>query len=830
MTFGAGSASPKLRFVVVLAAFATLYFLVAVLTGSLVGDPGIAVVWPASGVYLGVMLVAPRRAWSALACAAAVGSVAAYLHGGSSLQVSVAFAVPSSAEGLLGALLVERIARKRFALSGLRDLLALVVGGAVVATALVGLSAGAVAAQTFGASFGESWLRWWSADALGVLAIAPIITAPRRTGLSRGEAGYAMCVLAGAGLAVLWEPSAAVTMAAAAIALPGLLWAGWRWGPPAAALGGAGVAVAALHVASQILILQAFLAVLMLGSLAFAVAIGHGRLEQAAASKSRRRLRQVVDASPDAYLAVDAGGRVVDWSASAQALFGWDAQQAVGRSLTETIGPGAAPATPTPATRDFALIARHRDGRTFPVTLTVRPGYEGDDDVCHIFARDLTESERLGDARDEARHELEGTAEELERAGLRIAQLTAELTARRTELDAAGRRSAQLAEHLRDARAAGTRTDGELHDARRALTAAEQDLRRLGREHAAAASDRDRGRRELDDSVRELGRVEAELERTQDALERTQQALERTQQAHSQTAHSLEQARERFADERERLERSLADATTRLAAADAERRLLGEHATELISRYDERGICLFASPASRRMLGYEPEELVGRPGAELLHPHDRARLLRARATGTETTFEARLQRKDGGFALVEVTLHPVLRDEHARPLELTTTVREISEERRGDQRRRVAETRFHSLFGTLPTGSALLSPDGRIEKANLALCRLTGRSREQLEGIPLATLLRGEDAALFSIDLRRVARGEVVTLRLDQQLVQAGGGAVQVEVAVTPLPAADGAELNGTLPRHGLVAHFQVRRERVRAHDEVRQLTPGHAA
>src|SRR5215207_8157504 len=200
-----GSASPRLRLVATTAAFASVYFLAAALTDSLVGDSGVAVLWPASGVYLGVMLVSPRQMWSALACAAGVGSLAAYLDAGSSLEVSIAFAVPSSAEGLLGALLVERIAGKRFTLRGLHDVFALVLGGAVVANALVALSAGAVAAQTFDASFAESWLRWWSADALGVIAVAPIITGRLRPGgrrLSRAELREVACVVAGLGFAV----------------------------------------------------------------------------------------------------------------------------------------------------------------------------------------------------------------------------------------------------------------------------------------------------------------------------------------------------------------------------------------------------------------------------------------------------------------------------------------------------------------------------------------------------------------------------------------------------------------------------------------------------
>ena len=303
MTRLRGSLSRMLRSAAVAAAFASLYFLTAKLTGWLIGDP--AVLWPASGVYLGVMLVAPRHRWSVLACAAGVGSMLTYLHGGASLELSIAFAVPSSAEGLLAALLIERIAGPRFTFAGVRDLLALVLGGAVVANGLVALSAAAVAVQSFDASFAESWLRWWSADALGMIAVVPIFTA--------GRSRLRMV-----------------------------------------ALGGLGVALVAAHVASEVYAVQGFLAVLLLGSLAFAAAAG-----------DRERLRM---------------------------------------------------------------------------------------------------------AADHASHELEGSAERLERADRRIAQLTAELAARSAEVHDATRKRERLAADLRDVQAARERTERELAAARQELS------------------------------------------------------------------------------------------------------------------------------------------------------------------------------------------------------------------------------------------------------------------------------------------------------------------------------------------------------------------------
>ena len=957
MTFP-GSASPKLRFVAAAAAFATLYFVTAELTSSLTGDVGIAVLWPASGVYLGLMLVAPRQLWPALALGAGLGSLAAYAHAGSSLELSVAFAIPSSAEGLLGAVMIERIVRGRFRLGGLRDVSALVIGSAI-ATALVALSAGAVAAQTYGVSFAESWLRWWSADALGVLAFAPLVVALVH---SRGErpagAELRFCagVIAVGALAVWAQPTGTAAMAGGALVLPVFLWAGWRWGPRAAAVGGTAVALAAMNLAadsnllgggtvdSEIHVLQAFLAALLVSSLSFAAAVADGRVEHVAAVRTSRRLRAITDSSPDAYVTVDSEGLITGWSARAQAMFGITADEVSGRSL-ESIAPGAGPVTPTPDARELTLLARHRSGREFPAALTVRPGIDGDDGLWHVFIRDLTESERLGKeldraaeeaerrarARDDARTKLRGTARELERANRRIGELTAALEQRddelaettralraeqqdlqrmmrtharataerddaqrdlaataserdaaRRELEAASakhdqvRRALEVASAERDqvrraleaataeldeARATAVATSAERDDARRTAAAASAERDKARQTAAATAAERDAARRNLERGARETERLRADLARTGGDMSRVrtelttaagdlareraasralEEQLERagtenarmsdeldgirseharisdelggTSTEHARMSDELHRTRaeharmsdelDRFAAEHARTRARMEELEDELAAADAERALVGEHGRELIARYDDRGVCLAASAGTRGLLGYEPEELVGRPGADLIHPEDRARLLRARAAQAEVTFRARLRNRAGEYIPVEVDFRPD-GGEGSRLGEVTTVARPIAERRADDDAGRVAETRFRSLFGTLPHPSALIGPDGRIVRANLALARLTGYSGDQLEGTALGTLVDDADAAVFGGRLRQVATGHVASLQLEQRLAHASGRTVPVELKVTPLPA------NGDARFHELVVHFE---------------------
>jgi PAS domain S-box-containing protein len=629
-----------MRLVAATATFASVYFLVAVLTRLVIGDSGLAVLWPASGVYLGVMLVAPRHTWSALACGAWIGSLAAYLHAGSSLEVSVAFAVPSSAEGLLGALLVERIAGGRFKLRGLHDLFALVLGGAVVANALVGLSAGAVAAQTFGVSFGESWLRWWSADALGVIAVAPIITAPLRPR-----------------------------------------------GLRAAAVGGLGVALVVTHLAdAQLHIVQAFLAVLLLSWLALAVALS----ERERAVSERERLREGSTEKLD-----EAGQRVAQLTAelAARSAELHDAGRRRER-LAEEIRNAQAASGRTEqelgdARRALAQAVAERD----------RMQRELDESALAVGQLQA----ELGDAAGElanARAERARTRGELERTQLAQGQANEALEQGRAQF-AALRRALQ--DELESTRAEQARTNQQLAGAMSDRQRVEQELEQLGarfeslrgelertqRAHGRANEALEQGRAQFAEQRRaleeELESARAERARTSEQLANLRGELERTQRAQGQANEALEQGHAQFAEQRQRLEQSLEEATRRLARAEAERWLLADRATEISSRYDDRGICLDASSAFCRLLGYEREELVGRPGAELLHVEDRPRLVRARANRSGGSFEARLRRKAGDFLWVEVSLHPVWDRAAQRVVEIQTSFRDVSEKRTATQ-------------------------------------------------------------------------------------------------------------------------------------------------
>ena len=119
----------------------------------------------------------------------------------------------------------------------------------------------------------------------------------------------------------------------------------------------------------------------------------------------------LLDSVGQAVIATDLSGIVIYWNSAAERLYGWPAQEAIGRSIVDLT---PAPQSLEEATLIFAELAagrtwegefvvRHRDGRSFPVHVTDTPVL-GDDGTLQAIigiSSDITERKRAEQA---ARH------------------------------------------------------------------------------------------------------------------------------------------------------------------------------------------------------------------------------------------------------------------------------------------------------------------------------------------------------------------------------------------------------------------------------------------
>ncbi|HYF21241.1 MAG TPA: PAS domain S-box protein, partial [Ramlibacter sp.] len=140
-------------------------------------------------------------------------------------------------------------------------------------------------------------------------------------------------------------------------------------------------------------------------------------------SSERARVAAILEQSGDAFLAVDRGGRISVWNQQAQGLFGWPAQDAIGRDVRDLGGrqqPWVDKAVPA---GDAPVVARRlestvvdRDGQAIPVEVSIAPYESGGVQAASIFLRDLRPVHAARQELDKARVAL-GQAQKLDAIG-----------------------------------------------------------------------------------------------------------------------------------------------------------------------------------------------------------------------------------------------------------------------------------------------------------------------------------------------------------------------------------------------------------------------------
>jgi len=155
---------------------ALAYFVAARLSLALL-EPvdGVAVFWPAAGVASGILIALGSAARWPVVVGVVAATIAANLLGDRNIWNSVSSAVANAGEAVIVAGLIHRFYGSPFELNELQRVLAL-FAATVVGTSLSGIAGtvGFVLFQGSTASPPVIWLHWFSSDALGIIAVAPL--------------------------------------------------------------------------------------------------------------------------------------------------------------------------------------------------------------------------------------------------------------------------------------------------------------------------------------------------------------------------------------------------------------------------------------------------------------------------------------------------------------------------------------------------------------------------------------------------------------------------------------------------------------------------------
>ncbi len=114
--------------------------------------------------------------------------------------------------------------------------------------------------------------------------------------------------------------------------------------------------------------------------------------------------RLIINSALDAIVGMDVEGKITIWTPQAEAIFGWKEEEVIGKLVAETIVPEELreahlkglrryldTRTPVILNKLIEITAIDRDGRRFPIELTVTPIRTGENIFFCSFIRDITE-------------------------------------------------------------------------------------------------------------------------------------------------------------------------------------------------------------------------------------------------------------------------------------------------------------------------------------------------------------------------------------------------------------------------------------------------------
>jgi diguanylate cyclase (GGDEF)-like protein/PAS domain S-box-containing protein len=164
------------------------------------------------------------------------------------------------------------------------------------------------------------------------------------------------------------------------------------------------------------------------------------------------------------------------------------------------------------------------------------------------------------------------------------------------------------------------------------------------------------------------------------------------------------------------------EAFARLAASEANYRLLAENTSDLICHCDGAGMFTYVSPSFRRSLGLDESMLVGTSPYDWVHPADQQalrdevqrQLLASDEHGDNPVVESRFRHRDGHFLWFGSRIK-VIRDAVTGAKAGSVVVaRDITKERLAREDQRISEERFRNLTDLSADGYWETDEEGRL--------------------------------------------------------------------------------------------------------------------
>jgi PAS domain S-box-containing protein len=146
----------------------------------------------------------------------------------------------------------------------------------------------------------------------------------------------------------------------------------------------------------------------------------------------------------------------------------------------------------------------------------------------------------------------------------------------------------------------------------------------------------------------------------------------------------------------------LRQAQQAIAESEARYRLIAENVTDVITKTSVDGIRTFVTSSCYALLGYVPDELTGRPAADLVHPDEQPLITAIVVQAVEAlkpsfTLTQRMRHKNGHYLWVEVIGTIVREPASGAVVEIISVIRDITERKAAEDALRESEARYRLL-------------------------------------------------------------------------------------------------------------------------------------
>jgi len=226
-------------------------------------------------------------------------------------------------------------------------------------------------------------------------------------------------------------------------------------------------------------------------------------------------------------------------------------------------------------------------------------------------------------------------------------------------------------------------------------------------------------------------------------------------------------------------------------------RALIDHADTLIYACDAAHRFLFVNCAYARLFGTTPQAMIGRRRHDFM-PAPAATALEANESqvvkaGTAQRFDEINREADGVHTYL--TAKFPIRDPQGAIVAVGGLSTDVTSAARQQADLQQSEARFRAFFDSAMVGMATTSPDRRWLQVNLALCRILGYSRRELQGTNWEGVCLADDLPEYLAAQRSLLAGEIDVYCAEKRLRREDGSLVDVALAVRAArPAGGGVE------------------------------------